>query len=86
CASRNSAEDQHFADTIQSKEQLRQQGIEGSAALLYAPVGNRVPSAFGGGDSGKPQLPKIAGQSCLGHVPPPLEKKLAEIFLAADYP
>jgi len=55
--SRDSAEHQHFADTIDPEEKLRQEGIESGSALLYAAVSNRVSGAFGGWDAGEPQFP-----------------------------
>ena len=85
-SSRNGPQDKHFTDAIESKKQLRQEGVERGAALLYAPVGNSVSGALRCRDAGEPELAQIAGEGCLGYVPPPLEKKLAEIFLAANHP
>ena len=85
-ASRNRAQNQHLADAIDPEEKLRQEGIERGSAFLYAAVGNRVPGAFRGRDPGEPQFPEVAGEGCLGHVPPALEQQLPEIFLAAHHP
>ena len=85
-ASRNGPQDKHFTDAIESKKQLRQEGVERGAALLYATVGNSVSGAFGRRDAGEPELAQVAGEGCLGYVPPALEKKLPEILLAAYYP
>ena len=85
-ASGNGPKDKHFTHTVEPKEQLGQEGVERGAALLYATVGNSVSGAFGRRDAGEPELAQVAGEGCLGYVPPALEKKLPEILLAAYYP
>src|SRR5689334_22757677 len=77
---------QHFADAVHPQEQLREQRIEGSSALLDIAVCNRITCTFGRGDACQAELAEVAGKRRLCHVPAALKEQLAEILLAADRP
>ena len=85
-ASRNGAQNQHLADTINPEKKLWQKGVERSSAFLYAAVGNCVASAFRSWDPRQPQFPKVSGEGGLSHIPSPLEQHFPQIFLAAHHP
>jgi hypothetical protein len=84
--SRNGAENEHFADTVDAQKKLWQQSIERRSAFFDAAVGDGVPGSFRRRNAGQTELPEITGESCLGHVPPTLKEQLAKVFLTADDP
>src|SRR6185295_10798210 len=85
-AARHGAENDHLTDTVNPQKELGKQGVESGAALLYAPVGDRVSRSLGGRHPGQAELAQITGKCRLCYVPAALEKVLAQIFLAAHHP
>jgi hypothetical protein len=83
-AARDGSQDEHLADAIDPQKELWKEGVERCAAFLDAAIGHSIASALRRRNAGQAELPEIAGERGLGHVPAALQKELPQIFLTAD--
>src|SRR5678815_5602214 len=81
---RNSTQDDHVADAIDSKEELRQKRFESYPALLHTSIGDRVSRALRCRNTSEPELTQVSRQCRLCDVPPAVKQQLSKILLAAD--
>src|SRR5438270_1985862 len=81
-AARHGAQHEHLTDSIEAKEELGKEGVEGRTTLLNASVGNGVAGSVWSRHACQAQLAEIAGQRGLSDIPSALEEELPEVLLA----
>ena len=84
CAPRHRAKNDHLTDTVHAQKQLREQSVECGPTLLDAAIRDGVSRSLRRRHSCQAEFAQIAGKCGLGDIPPALEQKLAQVFLAAD--
>jgi hypothetical protein len=84
-AAGNRAHDDQLADAIDTRQQLRQQSVQGWAGRAAdGTVGNGVANALGRGDARQTQLAQVARERGLRYVPTTLVQEEPELFLTAN--
>lgn len=77
-------DDDQLANTVDSSQELWQEGIEGwPRGAAERAVGRRVPHAFRRRNASEPELPQVPRERGLSDIPPALMQQDPQLLLAA---